>query len=337
MSPAGKVGWGIIGCSRVADRRAAPVFARMDDAALVAVCSRDLSKASDFARRHGVSRAYDSLDELLADVDVQVVYISTPNALHADQTCRCLEAGKHVLVDKPMSLDARTAADMVETARRTGRLLAVAHQQRFHPANVHLMRFLDEGRLGKINLIRVQIAMWYPPQGTWRQDPSLAGGGVAMDLGPHALDLMLEVGGDIVRVDATLRNLQFPGPLEDFCHARLDFASGGIGLMDLSYCGHHYGGRVEVFGGGGSFASDGSLQCAATYDTWYRRGDATEEACREVSTTDCFQEAFEDFTDAVRHQGSPAVSMRDGLRVMKVIDAIYDSARSGRPMDVILS
>ncbi len=335
MNLAQRVGWGILGCGRVADRRVAPAFAQLDDAALVAICGRDIHKVGEFARRHSAPRAYNRIEDLLADQDVQVVYVATPNAFHREHACRCLEAGRHVLVDKPMALNAVEAAEMIEVAERCSRLLGVMHQQRFHPAHAHLLRLLEEGRIGKINCIRMQIAMWYPPQATWRQDAGLAGGGVAIDLGPHAVDLLLEVGGTAVRVDAILRNLHFPGPLEDFCQARLDLAGGGIGLLDLSYCGHHYGGRIEVFGSEGSFSSDGSLQCAAAYDTWHRRGDTTEEACREVSTTNCFQEAIKDFNHAVQHRGYPTVDMYDGLRAMKVIDAVYASAHRGRPVDLL--
>jgi len=334
MTLAERIGWGFLGCGRVADRRVAPVFAQLDDAALVAVWSRDPNKAGEFAQRHSTPQVYDRIDDLLADEDVQVVYVSTPNALHLEHAGRCLESGRHVLVDKPMALNANEAAKMIEIARRHHRLLGVMHQQRFHPANVHLLRLLDEGRLGKVNFIRMQIAMWYPPQATWRQDVNLAGGGVAIDLGPHAVDLLLEMGGSVTRVDAILRNLQFPGPLEDFCQVRLDFASGAIGLLDVSYCGHHYGGRIEIFGSEGSFSSDGALQCAPTYDTWHRRGDATAEACREVSTINCFRKAVEDFNDAVRHRSRPTVDMLDGFRVMRIIDAVYASAHRRQAVDL---
>jgi predicted dehydrogenase len=318
----------------VADRRVAPVFAATDDADLIAFCSRDLSKAGAFRERHGAKRAYDSLDRLLADDAVHIIYIATPNALHAEQASRCLLAGRHVLVDKPMATNAKAAETMIEAARDSGRLLGVMQQQRFHPANVHLMRLRDEGRLGKLNVLRVQIAMWCPPGDNWRGVPELSGGGVAIDLAPHALDLMLEVGGEIKRVEAQMRNLQFHGKVEDFCSARLEFAGGAMGLLDLSHCAHHYGGRLEAFGSEATFAADGAMQQAGAYYTWFRRGETIEPMRREVSSINCYQEAIEDFTDAVLHDGDPSISGADGLKVCRVIDAMYASARSGRPVDV---
>jgi predicted dehydrogenase len=334
MAGNGSVGWGVLGCGRVADHRFAPVFAKTADAELVAFCSRDLSKARSYARRHHARRAYRSLDELLADPEIHVVYIATPNALHAAQAIRCVRAGKHVLVDKPMATCIRDALQLVEAAGETGRIVGVLQQQRFHPANMHLIRLRDEGVLGKLNVLRVQIGMWYPPTQSWRGTPALSGGGAVMDLAPHALDLMTEIGGRIVRVDAQIRTLQFPGEVEDFACARLDLASGAIGLLELSYCQHQYGGRVEAYGSQATFAVEGSMQSAGTYYTWFRLGQTPEPVQEHVSTTDCYQAAIEDFTDAVQHGGRPSIDIMDGLRVSRSIAEIYTSARSGHPVDL---
>ncbi|MFH1419672.1 MAG: Gfo/Idh/MocA family oxidoreductase [Planctomycetota bacterium] len=328
------VGWGVLGCGRVAERRFAPVFRKTDEAELVAFCSRDLAKAQAYAKCHGARRAYDSVDRLLADDEVRIVYVATPNALHTQHAVQCLRAGKHVLVDKPMATSVQGAQVMVDAANKAKRILGVLQQQRFHPANMHLIRLRDEGQLGKLNVLRVQIGMWYPPTTSWRGTADLAGGGVAMDLAPHAVDLMLEVGGRIARVDATLRTLQFPGEVEDFCSARFDFASGAMGLLDLSYCAHQYGGRVEAYGSDATYAVDGSMQAVGGYNSWFRSTQTPGSVRQEISTTDCFQAAVEDFTDAVQHNGRPAISMTDGLHVMRVIEAIYASSREGRPVEL---
>lgn len=336
MPSASGVGWAVLGCGRVAERRFAPAFAGQTEASLVAFCSRDLAKARTYARRHNALRAYGSLDDLLADAYVQVVYIATPNALHAPQAIRCLQAGKHVLVDKPMATSGREGQEMVAMAREAGRILGVLQQQRFHPGNMHLIRLRDDGQLGKLNVLRVQIAMWYPPRQSWRGIPALSGGGVVMDLAPHALDLILEVGGEIKRVDCQIRTLQFPGEVEDFCSARLDLANGAVGLLDLSYCAHQYGGRVEAHGSQATLVVEGSMQAAGAYTTWFRRGQTAEPIQQHTSTTDCYRAAIENFTDAVQHGGEPAISMFDGLRVARLIEAMYASARTECPVEVAL-
>ncbi len=328
------VGWGILGCGRVTERRIAPVFAHIPDTTLAAFCSRDKAKAELFRSRFGAGRAHGTFEDFLADDGISVVYLASPNDLHAAQAQACLAAGKHVLVDKPMATTSADAEAMAAAARQHGRILGVMHQQRFHPANMHLIRLRDDGVLGKLNLLRVQVAMWYPAIDNWRNNPAASGGGACMDLAPHTLDLMREVAGDIKRVSAQTGNLQFPLDVEDFCAARLEFASGAVGLVDLSYCCHHYGGRVEAFGSEGSFLVDGSMQTTGVYNTWLRRGDEVEPWQQSVCSTDCYRDAIEDFTDAVRCGGEPAISMTDGIRVLRVIEAIYASAESGSPVDV---
>lgn len=328
------MGWAVLGCGRVAERRFAPAFARIDDARLIAFCSRDPARAEAYAAKHGAERFYGSLDDLLSDDYVDIIYIATPNALHPQQAIRCLQAGKHVLVDKPMATSVQAARTMIEAARKRRRLLGVLQQQRFHPANMHLIRMCDEGELGKLNLLRIQTGIWYSPKTTWRGEPGLSGGGVVMDLAPHALDLMIEVAGDVVAVDARTRMLEFEGEVEDFCSAWLEFAGGAVGLLELSYCAHAYGGRVEAYGNAGTYAVEGSMQAAGTYSTWLRKGDAVEPMQHHVSTIDCFQAAIEDFNDAVQHRKDPSIDMFDGLRVIEVVEAIYRSAREARTTKV---
>lgn len=324
------VGWAIVGCGRVADRRVAPAVRRADGAQLVGFCSRDLNRAAEFAGRHEAPRAFANLDEVLSDPAVTAVYVATPNRLHADQAVTCLEAGRHVLVEKPLALSAGQARRMVAAADKAGRTLGVVHQQRFHPANLHMIRCHDDGLLGKLSIVRSQIGIWYPPQPHWKFDPEMAGGGAAMDLGPHALDLMLELGGPVARVSAWTGHLRSNGPVEDFCSARIEFARGGVGLLDASYCVHAYGGRIEAYGSDGTFVADGSLQQAPVYRTSQRRaGDLAATEQQHDASTDTFAAIIEDFTDAVREHRPPTVTAADGVAVLEVIEAIYASARSG--------
>lgn len=321
----GPVGWAIIGCGRVSDRRVAPAITRAADATLAAVCSRRMDVARDFAARHGAARSHDSIESLLADSAVQAVYIGTPNSLHADHAARCLAAGRHVLVEKPMAIDTRQAADMVRAAEAARRHLGVMLQQRFHPANIHLFRLNDEGALGRLTVLRAKIGIWYPPVEHWRFARDLAGGGVLMDLGSHAIDLMIELAGPVESVDAYVGSVHSPGPLEDFCLARLHFRGGAIGVLELGYCMHDYGGRLEVHGAEATYIAHGSLQQAATCQTWLRRATA-DEPMRSESVGDCFRAAIDDFTDAILHGGEPTVSMHDGLRAVRVIEAAYESS-----------
>jgi predicted dehydrogenase len=331
--PADRIGWAIVGCGRVADRRVAPAMARAAGADLIGFCSRNLMRAAEFTGRHAAQRAYASLDEVLADDAVHAVYVATPNRLHVEQAEQCLRAGRHVLIDKPLATTTADVQKIGQLAQDVGRTASVLHQQRFHPANLHLIRLRDEASLGPIRLIRCSIGIWYTDADNWRLNPDLSGGGAAIDLGPHALDIMLQVGGPVRRVSAFTANLCFDYPVEDFCHAELEFISGAHGLVDMSYCERSYGGRIEVWGRDGSFVANGSLQQARYYHTSVRIGDPANAAdVEEAVYRDAFIDAIEDVTDALRSGESPTVTIRDALNVAIVLDAIYESARSRAPV-----
>lgn len=329
------VRWTIVGCGRLADRRIAPAIRAAAHSKLHGFCSRDVSRAGEFAGRHEAPRAYATLDEVAADPEVTAVYLATPNHVHAAQAVRLLRGGKHVLTDKPMALSAAECDEMITAADSSGRTLGVMHQARFHPAHIHAVHLARQGKLGRLSIARVQLGIWYPPSDNWRLDPRQSGGGAAMDLAPHALDLLMQIGGPVKRVTAVTRNLRFDYPVEDFCHVQLEFAGGGIGLMELSYCVRTYGGRLEVYGSDGTFVADGTLQQAATYRTSVRLGDAPQPIeITEPGYADAFTAGVSDFANAIRDARPPVVTAADGRAVLRCIEALYESAHRLCAVDV---
>jgi len=333
--PYHRFGFAIIGCGRVADRRVAPAIRRAEGAELIGMCSRDLMRAAEFVGRHNARRAYGSIEEVLSDNDVHAVYIATPNNLHAEHAIACLRGGKHVVIDKPIAMNLVEAERVHRAAEEAGRSVTVMHQQRFHPANLHLIRMLDERKLGTLRFARARIGIWYSDAENWRLNKSVSGGGAAMDLGPHVLDVLLQVGGPVRRVHAFTANLCFDYPVEDFCHAQLEFNSGLQALVEMSYCERTYGGRLEAYGSNGSYIVDGSLQQASYFHTHLRIGEPADAAdVEEAVYRNSFVDAIEDITDAFRSGNAPMVTVYDGMEVISVIEAIYQSARTGSIVDV---
>ena len=330
---AAPTGWAILGCGRVADKRIAPAINASGTATLAAVCSRSIDKARDFANRHNAAQAHGTIDALLADESVQIVYIATPNACHLADALACLNAGKHVMVDKPMALTTGDARRIIDTATQRNLRLGIMHQQRFHPANRQAIRLVGNCALGKLLMVRAQVGMWYPRSDNWRLDPAMAGGGVLMDLGPHALDIVCELGGPARGVRADTRNLAHDYGVEDFVCARIDFASGAVGLIDLAYCYHDYGGRLEIFGDKGSFVVRGSLQQAATYQSWLRIGERCDPM-HDAAYPGCFVDGIRDFTEAVTTGRAATVTPSQAIEVMRLIEAIGSSAKGGRSVSV---
>jgi predicted dehydrogenase len=147
------VKWGIISTADI-NRRLIPGAQASDDVELLAVGSRDLGKAEAFARTWGIERAYGSYDELLADPDIEAVYIPLPNTMHCEWSIRALEAGKHVLCEKPMSRHPTDVEAAFDASERTGRLLTEAFMYRHNPQTKRLKELVEGGAIGELRVIR---------------------------------------------------------------------------------------------------------------------------------------------------------------------------------------
>ena len=161
----------LVGPGRIAEHSLIPGLAKVPEARLWSVMSRDLRRARDFARRHGAAggeTAHDRLDTLLADPELDAVIIATPDKLHAEQTLAAAEAGKHVLVEKPMATDVESARAMVRACRDAGVVLAVAYHMRWHRGHRLLHARVGAGEVGAIRQIRAQWSFKAPDKFNWR-------------------------------------------------------------------------------------------------------------------------------------------------------------------------
>ena len=198
---------GILGLGSIAQVVHLPIMAQLDGAQVIAACDADRAKTRALAARFGIPRTHSSDAEVIEADDIDALVICTPNHLHAEQAITALESGKHVLVEKPIALDAADAERVIDAARRTGRTLMVAMNHRYRPDTLALKPFADGGELGRIFLAR---GAWLNRKfrvlrPTWRHRLATAGGGVMMDLGVQALDLILWM-------------LGFPRTESVFCH-----------------------------------------------------------------------------------------------------------------------
>ncbi len=229
------VGFALIGLGNIAERVATSLEAA-EGARIVAVRSRDLGKARSFAARHGDVTAYAELADVLADPAVDAVYLSTPNALHAEQAIAALVAGKHVLVEKPMALSAGDARAMVTAAREDGLVLGVGFHLRFHPAHVEMRQMIAAGRIGTPTYAEGlfgSVANIQP--GQWQIDPALAGHGSLTGLGVHVADLLpWLIGAPIAEVAALSDGPGDDRPVEALTTAVVRFEGGAQGVLTSS-------------------------------------------------------------------------------------------------------
>ena len=221
------VHWGILGAGDIADRQMAPAIRLAHNHELVAVMCRTIEKARAFAQKHTVPRAYDQVEDLLSDNQVNAVYVATPPYLHAQNAIRAAECGKHVLCEKPMALNAAEARAMIDACRSNHVGLMVCHYQRFNARHQRIKGLLETGAIGPVTAVRINFSDYYPAtSGNWRHNPSLSGGGPLLDLAPHCLDLLLYLCGPVLEVSAMTDVLASDSPVEDTATILLRLANG---------------------------------------------------------------------------------------------------------------
>ncbi|MGH8735627.1 MAG: Gfo/Idh/MocA family protein, partial [Burkholderiales bacterium] len=225
----------IVGLGRWGRSLVASVQGKSAELRFVRGHTRTRASAEDFCRMHGVPLV-DSYEELLADPDVDAVVLATPHSLHASQIIAAAAAGKHIHVEKPITLDRAGADRAVETARKAGVALAVGYCRRFHPSIVEVRRRLVEGRLGAVVSIVAQhttsTAQFVAPD-NWRAAPEEAPGGALTAVGVHALDHMIEFAGR-VRDVRCVTGRTIPGPSDDTTTVMIRFQAGATGLIFCS-------------------------------------------------------------------------------------------------------
>jgi predicted dehydrogenase len=224
--------WGIIGVGDVTEVKSGPGFQEADHSELVAVMRRDRERAQDYADRHHVPRWYDNAQALIQDDTVDAVYIATPPHVHKDYTVMCAEAGKPVLVEKPMALTTDECKVMIEACESHGVPLWVAYYRRALPRFLKIKALLDSGAIGEVRTVSVTLVKRSLPQWDhdWRVSPDISGGGIFVDMGAHTLDFLDYVLGPIQSVQGFATNQAGFYPAEDNVVAHFTFESGVTGV-----------------------------------------------------------------------------------------------------------
>lgn len=227
--------WGIIGCGNVCEKKSGPSFYKIDHSALVAVMRRDPNKAKDYAQRHGIERYYTDADQLIADPEVDAIYVATPPDTHKEYAIRAMMAGKPVYVEKPMAMDSSQCDEMLQVAATTKQKLFVAFYRRALPYFLKVKELLDAQLIGKVLTVEVKQYRWArtsdinPSDHTWRVNKDIAGEGYFYDLAPHTLDILDFLLGQIVEAKGYSANLGNFYEVKDTIAAVFKFESGVIG------------------------------------------------------------------------------------------------------------
>jgi predicted dehydrogenase len=215
------INWGIIGCGDVTEIKSGPAFEKVAGSHLAAVMRRDAAKAADYAQRHNVAKWYDNAEVLMADPEINAIYIATPPSSHLPYALTAIEKGFNVYVEKPVTRNAAEAKQMADAVKNSNCKLTVAHYRRALPMFLHIKKLLDDQVIGDIRT--VQIRMWQARkpklvadvETNWRVQPELSGGGYFHDLAPHQLDLMLFYFGEPEHYSGFSLNQSHATPADD--------------------------------------------------------------------------------------------------------------------------
>ncbi len=337
-----QIRFGLIGCGRVSPRHVQSI-AELEGARLVAVADVIASRAERVAKEQH-AEAYTDYRRMLERNDIDVINICTPSGMHAPMTIDALQAGKHVIVEKPMALNLPDADRMIATARATEKKLCVVLQNRYNPPMLDLRRVVDENRLGKLLLGNATVR-WYRPQeyyedgwhGTWAMD-----GGALMNQSIHHIDALQWLMGEVESVFAYTATLAHTMEAEDVGVATLRFASGALGVVEGSTVTYpeNLEGSVALFGERGSVKVGGTALNRKVF--WKIEGELEHE--RELLTRDqvdppsvygySHKAVIADMLQAILENREPKTNGYVARKSVALVLAMYESARTGKPVNL---
>jgi predicted dehydrogenase len=329
--------WGILGTGRIA-RKFAESLRGSASERVAAAASRDEARAAAFAAELGLPRAHGSYAALLADPAVEIVYVALPPSMHAEWCIAAARAGKHVLCEKPLAASLAEAEAMFAAARKHGTWLMEGFMYRFHPQTRTVERLLAEGAVGPVRLVRVAFGITIDDPANIRLSAEL-GGGALGDVGCYCVSMArLAAGERPARVSATARLAA--GGVDEFLAGTLEFPSGTVAQIacGLRLSRHQ---RTQIVGEAGSIELDESFSIPPDRALAIRllRGDSRPaEELIAVPPADHFRLEAEGLAAliAAGHgaHGLPEVPLAESLDNAATLDALRESARSGRPVDL---
>jgi predicted dehydrogenase len=321
-----RVRWGVLGAAKIAVERVIPAMQRGEWAEVSAVASRDPGRARRVADALGIPRAYGSYEELLADPEIEAVYNPLPNHLHVPWSIRAAEAGKHVLCEKPVGLDAGEARRLLEARDRTGVKIQEAFMVRTHPQWLAARELVRSGRIGELRSFACTFSYFNRDAANIRNQATM-GGGALMDIGCYPVTLSRFVyGAEPRRVLGHVERDPEWG-VDRLTTAVLDFAAGHATFTCATQLAPYQ--RVQLFGTRGRVEVEVPVNAPPDRPTRILVADDAGVETREFPVCDQFTIQGDLFSRAVRERGEQPIPLEDALRNMAVIDAIFRSAETG--------
>jgi predicted dehydrogenase len=320
--------WGLLSTARI-NRALIPPLRASPRNRLVAVASRDLAHAQAWAAERDIPTAYGSYEALLADPEIDVVYIPLPNSLHAEWTIRAAQAGKHVLCEKPLALTVEEVDAIAQAAARTGVVVAEAFMYRHHPQTLKVKELVDGGAIGKLRLVRGAFTFSHNRPGDVRLDPALGGGSI-WDVGCYPISFGRMI---IAAEPVEVFGWQTVGPtgVDEAFTGQMRFPGDVYAQFDCGFRAQ-FRMRIEIVGSEGVITVPRPFIVGLGQHIALERGDQVESIA--IPDAELYLGEVEDMADAILLGKPPRISLADSRGNVAAITALLRSAREGRPVVV---
>ena len=316
-----KVRWGVLGYARIARMQVIPAIARAGNAELCAIASRSLDKLAEAHNAHAIPHGYDDYNDFIADLDIDAIYVPLPNALHHEWAIRAMQAGKHVLCEKPLALNAHQAGEMIDAAKHNGCLLMEAFMYRYSARFAKLKEILASGVLGELRHINASFRFLLDRPNTIKTQSDL-GGGALYDVGCYPVDLLGAITGNRP-IDVTASGY-FENGVDVNASALLRYENGLIAAL---HCGFNaYGRNYAEFIGSKGMLEINDMFGESAGEIKLSTADGVQII--PVAPCDRYAAQIRDFSDAIIHGRAPRLALQESLMNMQVLDQIHAALKN---------
>ena len=291
----------------------------------------DVNVNEEAVKEFGIPQWYNDYNELLADPEIDAVLIATPHHLHEEQAVAAFRAGKHVLIEKPISRNLKEAQNIIDAAKKAGKIGMIGFCERFDPKHADMKNRVESGQLGEILSVRTDhyqnFLVW---ENSWWRDADKVGGGAVIGSGIHRLDLLRWMVGDVAKVYASAVNMPERMSAETCVHAVLEFKNGAVGNFSINWASYNF-----LYYEGLSISGKDGLIVARDNPFTYKMGrfDNNNGVLQDLSAP-AYQTMYDHFLDCIRNNRTPMTSLEEGYKSLQVVRAIYKSIETGAPVIV---
>jgi predicted dehydrogenase len=330
-----KIGFALAGLGNLSTHQIAPALQKTKFCKLTGIVTGTPEKAERWKSQYSIPDKniynYDNMEKMADNPDIDVVYVVTPNALHAEHTIKAAKAGKHVLSEKPMEVSVEKCQQMIDECKKAGRQLAVGYRLHFEPNNLECVRLAREKVFGDLKIIDAGFGFQIGDPTQWRLKKDLAGGGPLMDVGIYSLQATRYISGEepilISAIETTTDPVKFK-EVEESIVWQMKFPSGVIANCSSTY---KFRG-VDRFT---AYAEDGWFGLEPAYDYNGIHGHRSDGEQIHFPAIDQFAAEMDDFAQCILENRPTKVPGEEGLRDVKIMMAIYEAAKTGKTVSLV--